>query len=1012
MNAELHTGEQPIFKGLHLDTCANRSSVMSIAQYKAYCEEFRVPSRIDKSKRSTLLGIGGSSSTIGTATIPVPFKNLQLTIDVDFKIVRDNVPTLLSNKDMIVNGLDISLQDKVVKLGNKTQPLILENYFFIHKWKPSDISHSMYTEPELRQLHRSFGHPSVTALTNLLRRARPDEVSESVRKQIDDLTKQCIVCAENAGKPRRFKITVGTSDLRFNHTVAVDIMFIQSRAVLHVVDEATHFCAALFLTSHKSSDVWQALLRCWNRLYLGPPDFLRVDQGSNFVSKEFLDLSEAEGITVLQAPIESPSTMSHVERYHAPLRAAYNKIRTDLPKTETDKDCLQMAVKSVNDTIGPEGLCPTLLVFGAIPRLASRQPATSQLARAKAIDKAMDAVHKEQCKRKVAFGLKKICHPIGNESSEKLRQLPAGSPVLVYRNKTKGWEGPFTFIHIQGETAVIQLPSGRKIFRSNVIKPITESTFKDATNISNNTTDDDDHAMVTHATGNRISNRIQVKVHPNTNHDFLESRQLELDGLLGRGVFRVVHKSVVPKEMRVYGTRWVDELKTVDGVEIHKSRLIAQNYKDKQATVLATKSPTISRVGQRLAIALAPMFPQHQSYVRDISQAYVQSESSLDRKVFLRPPAEMGLADDELIEAVKPLYGIPESGLHWYKTYHSHHCNTLQMTPTTFDPCLLFRKGNSAAEGVCIMQVDDSFGHGVSSFLEVEESKSRRFKTKPRKVLTEGSSTDFNGCQITILPENVYMLHQRDKLKSISVPITSQELKSVRAQIAYIGQFTRPDLCASVQLLASQISKPTSDTYKRIESCVERCKTTHEIGLKFKRLNVNELRLALFTDASFANTDNFKSQIGFVIVLTDDSNTGNIIHYGSSRCRRVTRSVMAAEILGLSYGFDNAFVTRHMLNEILGQEIPIDIYIDSRTVFNVIAKHASTSEKRLQIDVSALREAHDKKIIRSISWIPSNQNVADAMTKGNVPDTHSLWKLMTSNELQIKPTGWIAPMQP
>lgn len=151
MHAELRTGEEPVFKGLHLDTFANRSSVMSIAQYKAYCEEFRVPSGIDKWKQCTLLGIGGSSSTIGTATIPVPFKDLQLTIDVDFKIVCDTVPTLLSNRYMIVNGLDISLQDKVVKLGNKTQPLILENYFFIHKWDPSDVSHSMYTDADLRQ---------------------------------------------------------------------------------------------------------------------------------------------------------------------------------------------------------------------------------------------------------------------------------------------------------------------------------------------------------------------------------------------------------------------------------------------------------------------------------------------------------------------------------------------------------------------------------------------------------------------------------------------------------------------------------------------------------------------------------------------------------------------------------------------------------------------------------------------------------------------------------------------
>ena len=174
---------------------------------------------------------------------------------------------------------------------------------------------------------------------------------------------------------------------------------------------------------------------------MGPPDYFRVDQGSSFVSKEFLDSADADGISVLQAPVESPVTMSHVERYHAPLRAAYIKISADLPRKESDRDCLQMAVKSVNNTIGPEGLCPTILVFGAIPRIGSRQPAATQIDREKAIDKAMDSVHKQQCKRRIAFGLKKITNPIGKESSEELRQLPAVSPVRVYRERSKTWDG-------------------------------------------------------------------------------------------------------------------------------------------------------------------------------------------------------------------------------------------------------------------------------------------------------------------------------------------------------------------------------------------------------------------------------------------------------------------------------------------------------------------------------------------------------------------------------------------
>lgn len=65
--------------------------------------------------------------------------------------------------------------------------------------------------------------------------------------------------------------------------------------------------------------------------------------------------------------------------------------------------------------------------------------------------------------------------PIAGESSTSLRSLLAGSPVYVYRTRSNSWEGPFPLIQIEGETVVLQLPFGRRIFRSNVVKPVVKS---------------------------------------------------------------------------------------------------------------------------------------------------------------------------------------------------------------------------------------------------------------------------------------------------------------------------------------------------------------------------------------------------------------------------------------------------------------------------------------------------------------------------------------------------------
>lgn len=201
--------------------------------------------------------------------------------------------------------------------------------------------------------------------------------------------------------------------------------------------------------------------------------------------------------------------------------------------------------------------------------------------------------------------------------------------------------------------------------------------------------------------------------------------------------------------MRIYGTRWVDTLKTnEDGSTKEISRLVAQNYREIFSREIPTKSPTISRFGQRLALCIAAMYPTHIPYVRDITQAYIQSKDNLLRQVYLRPPEEMNLSEDAILLAVKPLYGIPESGLYWFITYRDHHVKKLNMKQCKADNCLLYNHEKDSSEkifpNITILQVDDSFGCGSQTFLQDEERQSTDFKTKPRKCLKLGDSCIFN----------------------------------------------------------------------------------------------------------------------------------------------------------------------------------------------------------------------------------------------------------------------------
>lgn len=76
---------------------------------------------------------------------------------------------------------------------------------------------------------------------------------------------------------------------------------------------------------------------------------------------------------------------------------------------------------------------------------------------------------------------------------------------------------------------------------------------------------------------------------------------------------------------------------------------------------ILTQSPTNQRMSQRIIIALAPSFATLCLYIRDISQAYVQSLTKLNREFYATPPKEMNLGD-WILKVIKPLYSIPEAG--------------------------------------------------------------------------------------------------------------------------------------------------------------------------------------------------------------------------------------------------------------------------------------------------------------------------------------------------------------
>ena len=200
---------------------------------------------------------------------------------------------------------------------------------------------------------------------------------------------------------------------------------------------------------------------------------------------------------------------------------------------------------------------------------------------------------------------------------------------------------------------------------------------------------------------------------------FVESRKKEINDLFEKGCFEIVSASDVFHEIRIFNSRFVDEIKNIGTVDAYeKSRLIVQTYNDDDKAEMLTQTPTIQRMSQRFILTLIVNMSHLSLFFRDISQAYVQSITLLAKKFFIRSLIELRFRKGTILKIIKSLYEVPEAGIHWFNTYHKHHTKKLAMQQSTYDSCLLYI--NKKGFGVVGLQIDDTLILGNETFANVE----------------------------------------------------------------------------------------------------------------------------------------------------------------------------------------------------------------------------------------------------------------------------------------------------
>ena len=225
-----------------------------------------------------------------------------------------------------------------------------------------------YVRKAVEAAHNRLGHPSRQTFLRMLRLAGSHPLAIRWAK-----IWTCPICQQRCAPKKPMKSSGTIRPYGFNHTVYVDLKFVQdvagkAHAALSMVCAGTTFHRAAVLKTKTARYVARKFLRHWVSQF-GPPLHVVHDQGGEF-EREFAQYLEDMSISADVTGSHAPWQLAVGERHGGLLGVAWQAaIVEHRAEGRADiKTALDAAVLAKNTTITRSGFTPYQTVYGLLPR--------------------------------------------------------------------------------------------------------------------------------------------------------------------------------------------------------------------------------------------------------------------------------------------------------------------------------------------------------------------------------------------------------------------------------------------------------------------------------------------------------------------------------------------------------------------------------------------------------------------------------------------------------------------
>ena len=341
----------------------------------------------------------------------------------------------------------------------------------------------------------------------------------------------------------------------------------------------------------------------------------------------------------------------------------------------------------------------------------------------------------------------------------------------------------------------------------------------------------------------------------------------------------------------------------------------------------------------------------------------------------------------------KALYGLNDAAREWYLKI-SESISEMGGARSTLDNAVFYWRNGNDLVGLCTAHVDDFALSGTDEFLEnLTTQISDRFKVSAEceGVFTYiGLQIEQDGETITLSQDNY--VNNVEQLPLASADSGSEaklstkeakQLKSLAGQLMWISSHTRPDLAYDVCDISTSVKGATQNDAFKANKTIRKLRAEN-IKLVYGDIgNIRDAEIICYSDASHANLKGSASQGGYLIFLRGLNGNHSTICWRSKKLKRIAKSTMAAEAQALAEGADEAYAIQGFIRELTGEgsSLPITIRSDNHNLVQSVYSTNTITDKRLQMDISVLREMIEKKELSKVEWVPTERQLADCLTK-------------------------------